>query len=173
MINTLINKSKNDLFYATTQSVGFDISSNENVLLFPFEVKAIKTGLFFNINKVLNKLTFPELSLSLDEKYFIYSSDLLIKDIKLKNEIYYSYELQIRPRSSSLLKNKLSVELSTIDPDYDGEIHVIVQNVSILPKKIKKGQRIAQGVLSKIIKDSSISCKNIKRNSNGLGSTGK
>ena len=194
-MNSIIrNNSSNKIYYSTKESVGFDIPSNEEVWLLPFQIKSIKTGLFFDIEEAFTKLTPQELAdiLSCDEstvrrrckkglikhkvengKYLIYSSELTPEDTDFDINIYSSYELQIRPRSSSLLKEKIHVQLGTIDPDYKGEIHVIVQNVSLLPKKIFKGQRIAQGVISKVLKDSNIKYTSFIRNKNGLGSTGK
>lgn len=49
----------------------------------------------------------------------------------------------IRSRSS-ISASGLFVHLGTIDPDYKGEVHAIVTNMTLTPKRIEKYQRIAQ-----------------------------
>ncbi len=59
------------------------------------------------------------------------------------------YEGQVRPRSGLALKQGLSIPNApgTIDPDYRGEVSVILVNLSIEPVRIEPGQRIAQLVV--------------------------
>ena len=68
-------------------------------------------------------------------------------------EIPEGYEIQIRPRSGLSLKTPLMIANSpgTIDSDYRGEIKIIIWNTS--PSQsytIRRGDRIAQGVLAKV-----------------------
>ena len=71
----------------------------------------------------------------------------------LSFEIPIGYELQVRPRSGMSLKTSFRVANSpgTVDSDYRGEVCIIGQNNSIVIDFgdifIKKGDRIAQGVL--------------------------
>lgn len=60
------------------------------------------------------------------------------------------YEAQIRPRSGLALRHGIALVNSpgTIDPDYRGEIGVIVINHSAEPFAIKAGERIAQMVFA-------------------------
>lgn len=60
------------------------------------------------------------------------------------------YEAQIRPRSGLALKHGISLVNApgTIDPDYRGEIGVIVINHGSVPFTIKNGERIAQMVFA-------------------------
>lgn len=60
------------------------------------------------------------------------------------------YEAQIRPRSGLALKHGITLVNApgTIDPDYRGEIGVIVINHGSEPFTIKKGERIAQMVFA-------------------------
>ena len=62
------------------------------------------------------------------------------------------FEAQIRPRSGLAIKYGIGMLNSpgTIDPDYRGEIKVILINLGDKPFKIKRGDRIAQMVVSKI-----------------------
>ena len=60
------------------------------------------------------------------------------------------YEAQVRPRSGLAAKNGITVlnAPGTIDADYRGEIGVIVINWGKRPVTIKRGDRIAQIVVS-------------------------
>jgi dUTP pyrophosphatase len=59
------------------------------------------------------------------------------------------YEGQVRPRSGLALRQGLSIPNApgTIDPDYRGEVSVILINLSAEPIVIEPGQRIAQLVI--------------------------
>ena len=59
------------------------------------------------------------------------------------------YEGQVRPRSGLALRQGLSIPNApgTIDPDYRGEVAVILINLSDEPITIEPGQRIAQLVI--------------------------
>lgn len=60
-------------------------------------------------------------------------------------------EAQIRPRSGLAFKHGITVLNSpgTIDPDYRGEIKVLLINLSNEPFVIEHGERIAQMVIAK------------------------
>ncbi len=86
------------------------------------------------------------------------SSDMLIEAGKvalvptgLSIAIEPGYEVQIRPRSGLALKNQICVLNSpgTIDPDYRGEVKVILMNLGKEDFVIKHGMRIAQMVVAK------------------------
>lgn len=64
------------------------------------------------------------------------------------------FEAQIRPRSGMALKKGLTMVNSpgTIDSDYRGEIQLIVINLGDEPVVIRRGQRIAQMVIQRVIK---------------------
>ncbi|MDG1596090.1 dUTP diphosphatase [Bacillus cereus] len=135
-----LNESVEIPKYAKPGDAGFDLVAAEDVIIKPGETKVIPTGLAF--------------------------------------EIPPGYEMQIRPRSGMSRKTKLRVVLGTIDSGYRGEVGVIADNVSIIeyasqPRllkgafvgdsdfnvtkatnyeiiKIKKGERIAQGVIAPV-----------------------
>ncbi|MDO7253830.1 dUTP diphosphatase [Helicobacter cappadocius] len=95
----------------------------------------------------------------------------------LSMSIQNGYELQIRPRSGLALKHSISVLNSpgTIDSDYRGEIMVILINHSTQEFAIKKGDRIAQGVVSKVYQADFIEVEELDdtlRGSGGFGSSG-
>lgn len=64
------------------------------------------------------------------------------------------FEAQIRPRSGTALKMGLTMVNSpgTIDSDYRGEIQLIAINLGNEPVVIRRGQRIAQMVIQRVIK---------------------
>ena len=78
---------------------------------------------------------------------------LLSREIKLiptgiKVSIPIGFELQIRPRSGLAVQGVGVINSpGTIDPDYRGEIKVILVNFGEKPYLVKRGDRIAQGVL--------------------------
>ena len=59
------------------------------------------------------------------------------------------YEGQVRPRSGLALKKGLGIPNApgTIDPDYRGEVSVILINLSAEPVVVSPGERIAQLVV--------------------------
>src|SRR5687767_3809147 len=59
------------------------------------------------------------------------------------------YEAQARPRSGLAAKNAISVANTpgTIDPDYRGEVKVLLINHGKEPFKVTRGMRIAQMVV--------------------------
>jgi dUTP pyrophosphatase len=58
-------------------------------------------------------------------------------------------EANIRPRSSTS-KSGILVHEGTIDPGYRGQVGVIATNVGLIPRKVKKGHRIAQVVFQRL-----------------------
>lgn len=59
------------------------------------------------------------------------------------------YEAQIRPRSGLALDHGITIPNSpgTVDPDYRGEIKIIVLNQGAAPFRVTRGMRIAQMVI--------------------------
>jgi dUTP pyrophosphatase len=91
-------------------------------------------------------------------------------------EIPYGYEGEVRARSGLAAKSGIGVLNSpgTIDSDYRGEIKVILFNFSKKDFEIKKGNRIAQLVFTKVEKVDLIETdelNNTKREDGGFGST--
>ncbi|AJH61631.1 Deoxyuridine 5'-triphosphate nucleotidohydrolase (DUTPase) [Bacillus cereus 95/8201] len=160
-----LNESVEIPKYAKPGDAGFDLVAAEDVIIKPGETKVIPTGLVF--------------------------------------EIPPGYEMQIRPRSGMSRKTKLRVVLGTIDSGYRGEVGVIADNVSIIeyashPRllkgsfvgdsdfnvtkatnyeiiKIKKGERIAQGVIAPVETahfEEVSELSDSERGNQGFGSTG-
>ncbi len=142
MINVKIKRLSPDSIipqYQSSGASGFDLHSIEDMEIPPFEVKALKTGLVF--------------------------------------EIPQGYEIQVRPRSGLAVKFGVSVlnTPGTIDSDYRGEVMVILFNFSKETFIVKKGDRIAQAVLSQTFQATLLAVDVLDettRGSGGFGSTG-
>ena len=88
------------------------------------------------------------------------------------------YEIQIRPRSGLAAKNNISIlnTPGTIDSDYRGEIKIILFNHSNENFIIKNNDRVAQMVLTPIMKmelEETNELPESIRGKGGFGSTGK
>lgn len=93
-------------------------------------------------------------------------------------ELPLGYEAQVRPRSGLALKHGITMLNSpgTIDSDYRGEIGCIMINHGSEPFEYKKGDRIAQLVISKYSQAEFIVTTNLSetnRGAGGFGHTGK
>ena len=88
------------------------------------------------------------------------------------------YEIQIRPRSGLAAKNNISVlnTPGTIDSDYRGELKIILFNHGNKKFIINNNDRVAQMVLTPIIKmelEETNELPESIRGKGGFGSTGK
>ena len=89
-----------------------------------------------------------------------------------------NFEIQIRPRSGLAAKNSISVlnTPGTIDSDYRGEIKVILYNHGKNDFLINNKDRIAQMILTPVIKmdlEETDDLPETIRGEGGFGSTGK
>ena len=88
------------------------------------------------------------------------------------------YEIQIRPRSGLAVKNKITVlnTPGTIDSDYRGEIKIILFNHGTEEFIINNKDRIAQMILTPVVKMNLEEIEDLPdtlRGKDGFGSTGK
>ena len=88
------------------------------------------------------------------------------------------FEIQIRPRSGLAAKNSISVlnTPGTIDSDYRGELKVILFNHGNVDFLINNKDRIAQMILTPVIKidlEETDKLPKTVRGKDGFGSTGK
>ncbi|MDD2320287.1 MAG: dUTP diphosphatase [Geobacteraceae bacterium] len=93
-------------------------------------------------------------------------------------ELPDGYEAQIRPRSGLAIRHGITLVNSpgTIDPDYRGEIAVIVINHGSEPFIIKSGDRIAQMVFTRFVRVELVEVPELNktaRGEGGFGHTGK
>jgi dUTP pyrophosphatase len=87
------------------------------------------------------------------------------------------YELQVRPRSGLALKHGVVLPNSpgTVDEDYRGELLVIVMNAGDAPFIVERGMRIAQAVVSPVVRAEWREVDTLpetSRGAGGFGSTG-
>jgi len=90
------------------------------------------------------------------------------------------YEAQIRPRSGLALEHGITVlnTPGTIDSDYRGEVKIILINHGKETFTIENGMRIAQLVISKVLRvellevDNPGELEDTERNEGGFGHTG-
>lgn len=111
------------------------------------------------------------------EDVLIWPQSVKIVPTGLAMEIPYGLEMQIRLRSGASLHKSIILANApgTVDSGYRGEIGIIVRNVSSEYVAIKKGERIAQGVLSPVAHASFTEVEELsdsERGSGGFGSTG-
>lgn len=84
---------------------------------------------------------------------------------------------RIAPRSGLAVKHGIQTGAGVVDRDYTGEVKIILFNHSQRDFEIKKGDRVAQLILEKIVDDAEVviveSLADSVRGSGGFGSTGK
>ena len=92
-------------------------------------------------------------------------------------ELPEGIECQVRPRSGLALKHGVTLPNSpgTIDPDYRGELKVIMQNLGAQPVTLIRGERIAQLVFARFEAPDIVLADRLtetERGGGGFGSTG-
>lgn len=88
------------------------------------------------------------------------------------------YEAQVRPRSGLALRHGITLLNSpgTIDPDYRGEVGVILVNLGQEPFTVKNGERIAQLVIAPFVRATLQEVEELgetARGEGGFGHTGR
>lgn len=102
----------------------------------------------------------------------------------LKIAIPYGCYGRISGRSGLALRNEIGIGGGVIDPDYTGEVKIIIFNHGIRDFVVKRGNRVAQIIFEKIEVFSSVLSVNRldasdayaeanARGGNGFGSTGR
>ena len=111
------------------------------------------------IKQLSESATLPTRSFSTDSGLDLYASeDTLVTythasviPTGIAVNIPPGYEGQIRPRSGKSSKTNLRVVLGTVDSGYNGEIGVIADTLNKSSYLVKKGEKIAQLVISPIV----------------------
>lgn len=119
-----------------------------------------------------------DLRAAIDDQLILKKGEFVLVPTNLIFEIPEGYEIQVRPRSGLAAKYGIGVLNSpgTIDSDYRGEVKVILFNFGGKDFVVKRGDRIAQIILSKTISFSVIEVNKLsstKRGEGGFGHTGK
>ena len=118
-----------------------------------------------------------DLLAAIDEELTVKPLQRVLIPTGIAVEIPDGYEIQIRPRSGLAVKHGITVlnTPGTIDPDYRGEIKVILINLGEKDFKVKRGDRIAQMVLCPIVRfewEEAQELSDSERGQGGFGSTG-
>ena len=115
---------------------------------------------------------------AIDNDVIIKSGEVKLIPTNLMVEIPVGYEIQVRPRSGLALKHGMGLLNSpgTIDSDYRGEVGIIMSNFSNDEFVVKRGNRIAQLVISKVYQAELVETIELAesiRGNGGFGHTGK
>lgn len=139
--------------YATGLSAGFDLKAADDVVIPAGEWRLVDTGL-----RLKPQENPPSLRIRIGRSGF----DIVP-------------ELQIRPRSGLAAKRGITVlnAPGTIDADYEGKIMTCLMNHGTEEFRIRKGDKISQGVFGFAIRPHSIQVDAKVRGTGGFGSTGQ
>ena len=89
--------------------------------------------------------------------------------------IPHGYEVQVRSRSGTAVRNGVTCLTGTIDSDYRGELKVVLVNLGSEPFAIARGERIAQLVPAPVLRARFTEVSELDdtaRGTGGFGSTG-
>jgi dUTP pyrophosphatase len=90
--------------------------------------------------------------------------------------IPHGYEVQVRSRSGTAVRNGVTCLTGTIDSDYRGELKIVLVNLGAEPFAIARGERIAQLVPAPVLRAAFAEVDALDetaRGSGGFGSTGR
>lgn len=118
-----------------------------------------------------------DLYAAIENEMIIHPFDRILVPTGIIIELPHGFEAQVRPRSGLALKHGVTLlnTPGTIDEDYRGEIKLILINLGKEPFGIKRGDRLAQLVVSKrySVKIEEVSdLSPTKRSDGGFGHTG-
>ena len=118
-----------------------------------------------------------DLCAAVDGDQVVKPGEVLVVSTGFGVELPHGYEAQVRPRSGLAAKHGVGIlnTPGTIDPDYRGEIKVILTNFGKQDFVVHRGDRIAQLVINRYVR---IQWEEVERltdstrGSGGLGHTG-
>jgi dUTP pyrophosphatase len=115
---------------------------------------------------------------AVDEEFVIRQKEIALIPTNLSVEIPKGFEIQVRPRSGLAIKHGIGILNSpgTIDSDYRGEIKIILFNFGSEDFYIKRGDRIAQLIVSRFVKadvNETDELNHSTRGAGGFGHTGR
>ena len=114
---------------------------------------------------------------SAEEDFVLSPQEIRLVSTGLEMELPEGMECQVRPRSGLALRHGVTLPNSpgTIDPDYRGELRIILQNGGTEPVSFARGDRIAQLVFQRFAVPEvteSAALGSTERGEDGFGSTG-
>jgi dUTP pyrophosphatase len=86
--------------------------------------------------------------------------------------IPHGYEVQVRSRSGTAVRNGITCLTGTIDSDYRGELMVVLANLGDAPFAIARGDRIAQLIPAPVLKAQFAETDDLDETVRGLGGFG-
>lgn len=86
--------------------------------------------------------------------------------------IPHGYEVQVRSRSGTAVRNGITCLTGTIDSDYRGELKVVLVNLGAAPFEIVRGERIAQLVPAPVLRASFAEVETLDETGRGIGGFG-
>ena len=137
-----------------------------------------------NVSKLIPTAILPVRSTSGAAGYDLFSTDsyVVLPGRRVVVSTGISIQLppgtygRIAPRSGLAVKHGLDTLAGVVDPDYTGEIKVVLQNLdSVQPFIIRPGYRIAQLILEKFETVETVEVPDLpatERGAEGFGSTG-
>ena len=119
-----------------------------------------------------------DLKAAITEPIIIFPGECFVVPVGFSCALPEGYELQIRPRSGLASKVYVSVlnAPGTVDCNYRGRVGVILFNFGRFPYTVQPGDKIAQGVVSKLPSVRIVQVTDLDdtdRGHGGFGSTGK
>ena len=137
----------------------------------------MKIKLFKNDIKLPQKSHLPDVGLDIfiPEDFVLEPLETKTIGLGLGVAIPEGHAGMLVPRSSIADKGLL-IQTAIIDPDYTGEIHLIVTNCSNKTQYIEKGQRLCSLVVYSVLNariEVVDEFEQTQRGENGLGSSGK
>ncbi len=114
---------------------------------------------------------------SAEDEVVLQPGDIRLVSTGLVMELPEGVECQVRPRSGLALEHGITLPNSpgTIDPDYRGEIRIIMQNLGPEVVTLRRGERIAQLVFARFEAPDVCEVDELsetERGEGGFGSTG-
>ena len=111
---------------------------------------------------------------ALERPMSLKSREIRLVPTGLALEIPQGYEGQVRPRSGLALKHGISIVNApgTIDADYRGEVGVILINLGTKAFTINPGDRIAQLVVSPVVRAKIFVVQSLEKTKRGVGGFG-
>ena len=108
----------------------------------------------------------------------LHPGEIRLVSTGLVMELPEGVECQVRPRSGLALKHGVTLPNSpgTIDPDYRGELRIIMQNLGSEVVTLARGERIAQLVFARFEAPDVVEVQQVSetsRGDGGFGSTGR
>lgn len=115
---------------------------------------------------------------AVNDEVILKSGKTILIPTNFSVEIPEGFEIQVRPRSGMAINHSIGILNSpgTIDSDYRGEIKIILFNFGAEDFIIKRGDRIAQLIISKVYRtvlNEIDELNTTSRGSGGFGHTGK